>query len=1063
VSLIFSISFILFLSSRVVYAEKAEIFVQMGHTNWVYAVAFSPDGRYVISSSGDHTLKLWEISTSRVIRTYKGHADFVTSVAFSPDGRYAVSGSGGPTNAVKLWEINTGREVWSSEGHSWEGTPVAYSPDGKYVLSAGKNCMIILREAATGKEVRTFAGHTRRIDSMAVSPDGRHLVSSSTDNTLRFWDVATGSEIRRHTFDERTIGSAYSLAFSPDSRYAAATLGYHISLWDVSTATIVRTFTGHSDNVRSVSFSSDGKYLLSSSADKTVKLWDVSTGMEIRTFIGHTDRVNSAGFSPDARVIISGSNDDTIKLWETSTGKEIKTFKGDLHYVFSVAFSPDGKYALSGNSDHILELWDITAGKLIRTFKGHTDTVTSVAYSPDSRYALSGSKDNTVMVWDVNTGREVYTFTGHTNSVTSVAFSPDGRYALSGSLDTSVKVWDVITGRAVGTLERPPVFVSEINAVAFTPDSRYAVAGGKDEMIRLWEVSTGRGIGERYFKGSQRITSITISPDGRYILLGSWDKTLKLMDRGTGRTIRTFAGHADWVNSVAFSPDGRFALSGGRDNAIKLWDVNTGSEVRTYKGHSYSTESVSFSPDGRYILSGSRDGTIIFWDMATGREVATLVSFSDGEWVIITPEGYFNASSNGAKHLNARVGSSVYSVDQFYNTFYRPEIVQLALTGKELPKIESLGNIASKKPAPTVEILSPRSDIAVPDDTVKITLNVKDNGGGIGNINIYLNGVQVANDTRGVSVKGKVSANEKLLDFNIPLGEGSNEIKVTALNANGSMESIPATINVISKAKPRKPSLYAIVVGINEYKNKSISLKYAVSDAKAFAETLKTAAKPLFENVQIKLLTTLNETTKESIRNAFDAMWAKVRPNDLFVFYNASHGVIDVVDEAEQYYLLTSNVLLLSSRHIGKDALSQKELIQLIGIMPAQKKLIILDTCHAGKAGKEITIALLQQTRGLTESTAVKILQRAIGSAVFSASSETQQALEGYRGHWLFTYVLLEGLKGGADMDKDGYIKIGELQDYVEERVVNLSEQVFKRQQLPNIQTGVNFPLGKIR
>jgi len=261
----------------------------------------------------------------------------------------------------------------------------------------------------------------------------------------------------------------------------------------------------------------------------------------------------------------------------------------------------------------------------------------------------------------------------------------------------------------------------------------------------------------------------------------------------------------------------------------------------------------------------------------------------------------------------------------------------------------------------------------------------------------------------------------------------------------------------------QKPNLYAIVVGINTYKNQSISLTYAVPDAKAFAETLKAAAKTLFENINVKLLISSGETTKESIQKALVEIRTRVKPNDLFVFYNASHGVIDIVEDQEQYYLLTSNVLLLSSRHIGKDAMSQKELIQLIGAIPAQKKLIILDTCHAGKAGKEITVALLQQTRGLTESTAIKLLQRAVGSTVFSASSDTQQALEGYKGHGLFTYVLNEGLQGKADMNKDGFIKVNELADYVEEKVITLSEQVFKRQQTPTNQIGVNFPIGKVR
>jgi len=166
-------------------------------------------------------------------------------------------------------------------------------------------------------------------------------------------------------------------------------------------------------------------------------------------------------------------------------------------------------------------------------------------------------------------------------------------------------------------------------------------------------------------------------------------------------------------------------------------------------------------------------------------------------------------------------------------SFYRPELVQLALAGKELPKGESLGDVLVKKNAPTVRIVSPQYGVTVDRDSVAVSLKIMDNGGGIGNVNIYLNGSQVTNDTRGVIVKGKESTTEKSLSFTISLLDGENEIKAVTMNLEGSMESNPAVITVISKAVLAKPNLYALVIGINEYKNKSISLSYAVPDALA--------------------------------------------------------------------------------------------------------------------------------------------------------------------------------------------------------------------------------------
>jgi WD40 repeat protein len=956
-------------------------------------------------------MKLWEVSSGREVRTFQGHTEAVDSVAFSPDGRYALSGSRDQT--VKLWDVSSGREARTFQGHTYWVLSVAFSPDGRYVLSGSHDHSMKLWEVSSGREVRTFQGHTDAVTSVAFSPDGRYALSGGYDKIMKLWEVSSGRE--------------------------------------------VRTFQGHKERILSVKFSPDGRYALSGSSDDTMKLWEVSSGREIRTF-QDASTVLSVNFSPDGGYALSGNYNGSMKLWEVSSGREIRTFQGHTDKVHSEAFSPDGRYALAGNDNGSMKLWEVSSGRQIRTFQGHTNYV-HVAFSPDGRYALSGGLDKEMKLWEVSSGREIRTFQGHTNYLASVAFSPDGKYALSGSSDNTMKLWEVSSGREIRTFQGHKEYV---DSVSFSPDGRYALSGSHDSTMKLWEVSSGREIRTFQVHGLV-VDSVSFSPDGSYALSGSWDNRMKLWEVSSGREIRTFQGHTDAVDSVAFSPDGRYALSGSWDHTMKLWEVSSGGEIRTFRGYTNSVRSVAFSPDGRYALAGGASGATAIWDVASGREIASMIAFTDGEWVTITPEGYFNSSPNGARHLNVRIGNRVYGVDQFYAKFYRPELVQLALAGKELPKGESIGDVLAKKNAPTVRIVSPQSGVTFDKDSVIVSLQVTDNGGGIGNVNIYLNGSQVANDTRGVLVKGKESTTEKSLSFTVSLMDGDNEIKAVAMNAEGSMESNPAVITVISKAVLAKPNLYALIVGINEYKNKSISLLYAVPDALTFAETLRKTAEPLFGKTDIKTLTTPEETSKDAINRAFAGLRSKVKPNDLFVFYDASHGVVDVVDNEEQYFLLTSNVLLLSSRHIGTDAMSQKELGSLIGSIPAQKKLVILDTCNAGKGGKELQIALLQQTRGLTESTAVKLLQRSIGSAVFSASSDSQQALEGYKGHGLFTYVLLEGLQGKADIKKDGFITVLGLADYVEENVIKLSEEVFKRQQTPTIQTGANFPIGKVK
>ena len=183
-----------------------------------------------------------------------------------------------------------------------------------------------------------------------------------------------------------------------------------------------------------------------------------------------------------------------------------------------------------------------------------------------------------------------------------------------------------------------------------------------------------------------------------------------------------------------------------------------------------------------------------------------------------------------------------------------------------------------------------------------------------------------------------------------------------------------------------------------------------------------------------------------------------INPDDLFVFYVASHGT---VDEGE-YFLITSNVGSTRTEKLKTDAVSQTTIKELISNIPTTKKLIVLDTCNAGAMGDAIQVAML--TRGMSEDTAMKILSRAMGSTILSASTSFQEAVEGYKGHGLFTYVIAEGLNGKADKGKTGYIKTTDLADYVDNEVPVLAEKVFKKAQYPTISiSGQAFPIGKIK
>ncbi|HLZ18560.1 MAG TPA: caspase family protein [Smithellaceae bacterium] len=1071
-----------------------EIRTLSGHKS-APSVAFTPDGLRAVTfewGTDGGIIRLWDLQSGQASYTVtkKGLDLVMPPITFGPGGKYFMIAD--PLRPkVQLWETATGREMGGLDLKDVRAEMIV-SPDGRFVLTQEPGEMkvsgyvskpAVLWNLLTGRVVSEFKKNISRFNS-AFTPEGSRVLSYH-DSSLDLWDAATGRVL--WSVKGGHTGSVDFIAIAQNGTLAltASQSDKTVRVWDVASGRLLQVIAVPGGFEPS-GISPDGQFILFCHGSKiisisdTVKIFAAASGREIKTLTKKgTIPFENISFTPDGHGLLLMRLDGGVTLWDISANREVQRFEGSGQTITRVNFAPQGNLAaIVGRKD--VSIWDMASGKRVAVLAGHGKDVSSTAFSPATGTLVTGSLDTTLRFWDLKTGKEKFSVPGHAGGVLSVAYSADGRYVVSAGNDALVKLWNGSSGALLKTLtghisgkgsDVHGAFTGVYDA-RFSPDGNTIASAGTDGTARLWNVVTGKEI--KSLRGHDgNVTSVAFSPDGRFLASGGRDGAVRLWEVKSGKALRTLDNpHSDRsVSFVGYSPDGKYIFARGEDEIVRLWSAENGQEIKRFAGMRTLTRmigtlnSASVSPDSRYLLTNDGPGAISrVWDTATGRELAHLISFTDGEWVAITPEGYFNASAGGAKHLNVRIGNQVYGIDQFYAKFYRPELVQLALSGKALPRGELITDIAAQKPAPDVQILSPAAGSSVEQDSVAVTLKITERGGGIGSVNIYLNGAQVANDTRGIIVRSKAAASEKILTFTIALVKGQNEIRAVAFNGENSMESNPARISVMSRAVMRKPNLYALVIGINTYRNQSISLTYAVPDALAFAGTLQKVAAPLFEKVDVRAMTTPEVTTKEAITRAFEDVRQQVGPNDLFVFYDASHGMVDVVNGEEQYFLLTSNVRLLSSRHISKDALSHKDLVSLIGSIPAQKKLVILDTCNAGKGGKEIQIALLQQTRGLTDATAVKLLQRAVGSSVFSASADTQQALEGYKGHGLFTYVLLEGLQGKADFKKDGFITVKGLALHTEERVMTLSEEVFKRQQNPMIETGANdFPIGRIK
>jgi WD40 repeat protein len=622
-----------------------------GHTGAVYGLALSADGSQAISGADDGTIRVWDIATGDLLRTFpaddpatadvvEGHTGIIWDIALSPDGKFVVSG--GADTMVRIWNMATG-EIRHSIKATEEGSvrAVAVSPDNKYILSSSQNVFSVqLWDVATGELVReliaddaetdTIEGHSRSVRDIAFNRDNRTVVTGGEDGRALIWNWTNGLLLRKLL----PGGQIYAVLFDHDSnRVFTAGNDRVIRYWNVVSAQqFPGIFEGHSASIFGIALSPDGDQIISASQDLSLRLWDVNTRKQLRRFIGHGNYAFKAAFLPDGNQFISASWDTTLRLWDIETREYFDDFPGHEGTIYELTFDKAGERLLSASGDHTARLWDTPTHETIQIFGtplnddpavGHTDLVTNAAFSPDETQIVTTGYDNTVRLWDTASGALLHTFPaddketdaleGHNMSAWSVTFLNDGKHVLSGGFDKHILLWNLETHELEHVFDG---HTDGVLALATLSDGKRFISVSWDRTAILWDLETHKEI--RRFSGHTNwIWGIALAPDEQSFLTVSADQTMILWDINTGKPIRRFLGHDDSVLSVAFSPDGKLAVSSGRDNRVLLWDVASGKPMRRFLGHTNWVRAIDFSRDGEYLVTGGNDRSILRWEIQT--------------------------------------------------------------------------------------------------------------------------------------------------------------------------------------------------------------------------------------------------------------------------------------------------------------------------------------------------------------------------------------------------------------------------------------------------------------
>ncbi|MFC2125762.1 caspase family protein [Bacteroidota bacterium] len=397
------------------------------------AAIFSPDGSSVVSASEDD-ITIWDTRSVKIQAKMKGHTKTINDVAWTPDGKHLISC--GNDNTAIMWNPKNGNIVRRFEGilthppdngmdldpdSYWESLPYQFlqlrkqfvmMPDGEHIIIPDNRTGLIMWNWKTGKKTGYFEAHQKPVVCYDLSNDGNYMLTGGADNLIILWDVKTQDTIRTYKGHSSFI---YDLKFShEEDRIASAGYDGYAKVWDLKSGKVLQSIYLSKDQTKidspfSIEFSPNDLYIITGSLGQIMTMWEIDSGEEYQTFVGHTRTVSDLLCHPSDQYLISSSWDETIKFWDYSSGYLEKRYSGHTGPVNDLYISEDRKQLLSGSTDRTAILWDLEENNLRQKFSGHDAPITAVALTPDNEYVITCSIDGVFKFWDAESGNEIMT------------------------------------------------------------------------------------------------------------------------------------------------------------------------------------------------------------------------------------------------------------------------------------------------------------------------------------------------------------------------------------------------------------------------------------------------------------------------------------------------------------------------------------------------------------------------------------------------------------------------------------------------------------------------------
>jgi WD40 repeat protein len=1035
----------------------------VGHTAQVTDMDISKDGRYILSSSIDKKLILWDYITGYEIKSFTGTEYASTSCAISSDNKYAVSC--GFDNYIRIWDIESGKQILAWDATEYGANKVRFINATDYIISAGRTGKINKWNYKTGELVNSKDLHTGNLQALQIDKSGQFSVSAGQDKNIVIHNINNNETI--HSFEAHTADIT-SLAVSSGNKYiASASYDMTVKVWNLETYELVYDFNIPTQMLVDVDFSPDETKLAAISITGLIYEWDMKTGKKLFEEPVNSPMGKVLRYTSDGRVIISCGYDASVKFTNSVTGRFLREFKALSSPIDAMNINESADLLATAHRDTFLRFFDLNTASMHKAIKTDKWLFSSVEFLDERNNLIASFSEGNPGIFDI-IEQEIFPIsTNHHMGLTDIKINAEHSLILTSSHDSSGLVTNINTGAILVNHKHEHT----VTSVAISPDEKFFFSAGLDGRILISEIESGRMIGE--IKDiNKEVSVIATSPQKNLLAAGLWTGEIIIYDYKNLNELKRIKPHKWAVSDMVFSNDSKQILSASWDTNLKLTNWAEDIEAAAYTGHTNCISSVLFSPDQQYVISAGWDNMIKILNAEDLTEIVSIIFIDESDYLVVRPDMYYFGTPDAAKKISFTKGMQTFGFEQFDLQYNRPDKVLEVLPYADTSLIPlykqayerrlqktgfNLRQFQDKINVPSIQITNlDEIEFNSISEHVTIEFEASEESFFIDRFNIYVNGVPEfgSNGQRVKKLLKNVRNKHKLR-----LNPGRNIIELTCINSAG-VQSVKQSVEIVYiPDEEQLGDAYIISVAVAEYENPQYNLRYTLNDGKELIST--------FRKVDgYNIIYTDSLFGKDCNRQNFDRLrklLEKTDVNDLVVLHFAGHGLLD---EEMNFWFATHDTDFDNPSIKG---IEYSQIESLIDNIPARKKLVLIDACHSGEFDIEQDlpqsfdsnddkissrgVAVFSMPREESRSVAglknsfelmtelFTDVRKGTGAVIVSAATGSGYAIE-FRElqHGIFTYSVLNGIRDSeADLNKDSTITVSELREYVLSEVERIS------------------------